>query len=272
MLLFVYGSLMYGFALHFYLKHAHFVGRGFIKGYTLYNLGFYPCIVHGTGKVFGEVYEVNNKTLAAIDKVEGVDDQVPSMGLYIRESTTAYFDDYKEEVETYVYNQPLPKNSKLIESGDYLRYIGSGGKINYFAYGANTNIRRMNERGIKIISMYAAKLFGYSLKFNKKCDSSCCANIERDHDGVTYGVLYQLPFFALHELDRFEGYPKHYIRRVVRVEVNKKIAYAETYIANSDYITENCTPNSDYLRFVIRGLREIGWVDEAKRLEKMYIS
>ena len=262
---------MYGFALHFYLSHAHFVGRGFIKGYSLYNLGFYPCIVSGSGTVFGEVYDVSEKTLNAIDKVEGVDNQIPSMGLYVRKSVLVHFGDYVEQAETYIYNQPLPSNATLIESGDYAKEVGHGGKINYFAYGANVNIRRMNERNIKSIFRAAATLSGYSLRFNKRCDSFCCANIEKEEHGTVYGVLYHLPYFAIFKLDNFEGVPEHYVREVVRIEIDNKISYAETYVANKKYIDSKCVPNVDYLRFVINGLREVGWIREAERLEKEYL-
>ena len=159
MKLFVYGTLMHGFNLHFYLKKYPFLGRAIIKGYDLYDLEFFPAIVPGSGIVHGEVYEVDERLMDTLDSVEGVDRENPSAGLYIKEETFAFFGDYKEKVVIYVYNRDLPKDSKLIESGDYTFKKERTGKINYFAYGSDIYTRRMKERSIEILAKYGDKSY-----------------------------------------------------------------------------------------------------------------
>jgi gamma-glutamylaminecyclotransferase len=70
---FVYGTLKAGHPNHGPLEGAEFLGRCFIEGeYTLLNLGWYPGLVAaGKGKVFGEVYRVDDDTLHTLDIVEG---------------------------------------------------------------------------------------------------------------------------------------------------------------------------------------------------------
>jgi gamma-glutamylcyclotransferase (GGCT)/AIG2-like uncharacterized protein YtfP len=68
--LFVYGTLKRGFPLHKHLKEARFLGEAELSNYLMYDLGWYPGIVPGPGKVRGEVYEVSLATLALLDEIE----------------------------------------------------------------------------------------------------------------------------------------------------------------------------------------------------------
>ncbi len=67
---FVYGTLKRGFRLHFYLESGKFLGEGFIEGYEMYIVDWYPAVIKGKGKVFGEIYEVDDKTLKLLDEIE----------------------------------------------------------------------------------------------------------------------------------------------------------------------------------------------------------
>ncbi len=72
MKVFVYGTLKRGFYANHFLSEARFLGEGIIEGYEMYDLGSFPAIVEGKGKVKGEVYEVDRKTLNTLDFYEGV--------------------------------------------------------------------------------------------------------------------------------------------------------------------------------------------------------
>lgn len=101
MLIFVYGTLLRGRANHYrYLSEAEYIGEGTISGYTLYDLGGYPGIKRtGQGLVKGEVYQVDEKTLAAIDHLEDEGD------LYTRvKATVACNSRQYPDVWTYLYN------------------------------------------------------------------------------------------------------------------------------------------------------------------------
>ncbi len=69
-LVFVYGTLKKGKDLHHHLKKSRFLGEGFIVGYDIYLVSWYPAVVKGSGKVYGEVYAVDRETLDVLDKVE----------------------------------------------------------------------------------------------------------------------------------------------------------------------------------------------------------
>ena len=71
--LFVYGTLMRGFALHHLLaRGAKYVGRGVVAA-RLHDLGAYPAAVPDVaGEVAGEVYRIEDPSLwPVLDSAEG---------------------------------------------------------------------------------------------------------------------------------------------------------------------------------------------------------
>jgi len=71
--LFVYGSLLSGEPAHPLLAGARFLGRArTASGFELLNLGDYPALLRaGEAQVHGELYEVSDEILAAVDVYEG---------------------------------------------------------------------------------------------------------------------------------------------------------------------------------------------------------
>jgi gamma-glutamylcyclotransferase (GGCT)/AIG2-like uncharacterized protein YtfP len=71
--IFVYGSLKRGESNHRLLARARFLGRAHTAPFfELYDLGAFPAMVAGGfTSVAGELYEVDEETLAAIDRLEG---------------------------------------------------------------------------------------------------------------------------------------------------------------------------------------------------------
>jgi gamma-glutamylcyclotransferase (GGCT)/AIG2-like uncharacterized protein YtfP len=72
-LLFTYGTLMRGYGLHHVLgRQAELLGMATARG-RLLDLGRYPGVVEGRGRVRGEVYRLRDpQVLAAVDRAEGV--------------------------------------------------------------------------------------------------------------------------------------------------------------------------------------------------------
>lgn len=74
---FVYGSLMKGYHNHRFLRDARFLRRDRTTHYhfRMYSLGSFPAVVAAggpdAGPVEGELYEVDDQTLAALDRLEG---------------------------------------------------------------------------------------------------------------------------------------------------------------------------------------------------------
>jgi gamma-glutamylcyclotransferase (GGCT)/AIG2-like uncharacterized protein YtfP len=71
-LLFTYGTLMRGYGLHVVLaRGATAVGEGTVRG-RLLDLGRYPGLVPGGGRVLGEVYRLDDvELLPVLDREEG---------------------------------------------------------------------------------------------------------------------------------------------------------------------------------------------------------
>ncbi len=108
--LFVYGTLKRGESAHYFLAEEKFIGPAELEGYEMYDLGEYPGIVKGKGKVYGELYAVSYETLKKLDEFE-------ENGLfYLRKKEKIKVKDKVYEAWVYEYIETL-KNAKKIESG-----------------------------------------------------------------------------------------------------------------------------------------------------------
>jgi gamma-glutamylcyclotransferase (GGCT)/AIG2-like uncharacterized protein YtfP len=125
---FVYGTLMGGFDRR---KRAgidtrmHFIGRGWIEA-ALFDLGIFPAAIPAPGgRVWGEVYRVENdpSVIAKLDEIEGYRPSEPDSSLYIRAQVGVTLDDGHQDVAwVYFYNAPLGR-AERIASGDYLEHL-----------------------------------------------------------------------------------------------------------------------------------------------------
>jgi gamma-glutamylcyclotransferase (GGCT)/AIG2-like uncharacterized protein YtfP len=73
MRVFVYGTLLRGEHNHMFLRNSQFIGEAqTVPGFALYDLGYFPAMVRATeGVVQGEVFEVDDAALRALDRLEG---------------------------------------------------------------------------------------------------------------------------------------------------------------------------------------------------------
>jgi gamma-glutamylcyclotransferase (GGCT)/AIG2-like uncharacterized protein YtfP len=94
---FVYGTLMKGEHHHEVLKNAQFVGLTETQAsFELVQIDYYPALLpQGSARVMGEVYEVDDATLAQLDELEEVPDY------YVRERITL-----ADDSEAFVYIMP----------------------------------------------------------------------------------------------------------------------------------------------------------------------
>jgi gamma-glutamylaminecyclotransferase len=111
--LFVYGSLLKGQSNHGRLMGSRWIAACRTEpSYTLVDLGDYPALLEGgTMCVAGEVYEVDNATLASIDAFEG------HPGLYKRSPVRL---EGGETVVGYLLRcAELARGRAVVESGDW---------------------------------------------------------------------------------------------------------------------------------------------------------
>ncbi len=110
---FVYGTLLAGEPNHRLLRTAAFEGEfRTVEGFALFDLGAFPGMVRAeTGVVHGEVYRVDDRTLAALDRLEGHPD------FYVR---TAIGLADGREVWAYLLDAERVRGRRLIETGNWL--------------------------------------------------------------------------------------------------------------------------------------------------------
>jgi gamma-glutamylcyclotransferase (GGCT)/AIG2-like uncharacterized protein YtfP len=124
-LLFVYGSLRKGGALHPYLQGpgAALVQEGVTNG-VLFDLGAFPGAQKSTREnefVQGEVYKLRNpaRALGILDEVEGYRPHAPSASLFLRETVEVRLRN-GEKIRAWIYwlNRWMGA-TRRIPSGDY---------------------------------------------------------------------------------------------------------------------------------------------------------
>lgn len=105
-LVFVYGSLKRGYALHHLLESQPCLGNAVTRPlYRLFDLGAYPGIVEWPEglAIRGEVYEADEDCLVALDKAEGVSD-----GFYARRAIQLQPPFDQLNVDAWFWLHPVP--------------------------------------------------------------------------------------------------------------------------------------------------------------------
>ncbi len=131
--------------------------------------------------------------------------------------------------------------------------------IVYFAYGSNLSRSRIEARLGACLSLGAACLKGYRLRFHKRgVDASGKCNILNvaDDRRRVYGGLYRLTASQARDLDKFEG--QGYVRQNVTVLHQQRPLEAYTYIASGHWIDDSLRPYDWYHALVLQGALELG--------------
>jgi len=115
----VYGTLKKGGRLHRYMGTSKFLIDVAVTGFKMYDTGFgYPFVIEGADedKVWGEKYEIDDRTLKKLDMIEGIDE-----GLFKRVDLKDVkgWSDKKDSTYIYVGNSYFLKTdpSKEIKNG-----------------------------------------------------------------------------------------------------------------------------------------------------------
>ena len=72
-LLFVYGSLKWGYGNHHILGSSNLIDDGIIVGFKMYSMGAFPALVFDDSldRTVGELYEISDATFQRCDNLEG---------------------------------------------------------------------------------------------------------------------------------------------------------------------------------------------------------
>jgi gamma-glutamylcyclotransferase (GGCT)/AIG2-like uncharacterized protein YtfP len=116
---------------------------------------------------------------------------------------------------------------------------------------------RMKKREVKFLRReHGAVLKGRKLIFNKITSFNSLqgyANIEPYKNDIVEGILYEIRDSDLEKSDKNEGYPDHYKKISLKVEIDAgKEVKVITYIANSCKIRSGLKPNREYLDHLLK--------------------
>ncbi len=113
-LVFVYGTLMRGEHHHDKLAHATFLGaRSTLPAYDLVRIDYYPALLPGgSTSVTGELFRVDDATLARLDELEEVPTYYLRASIELTDGSTAL---------TYLMPRERAVGAKPIPSGDFRR-------------------------------------------------------------------------------------------------------------------------------------------------------
>jgi gamma-glutamylcyclotransferase (GGCT)/AIG2-like uncharacterized protein YtfP len=222
--------------------------------------------------VWGEVYEVDEDLLRELDKREAgysrVRVEVVMAGLKGTRGAP------RLEAWMYMWRGSVDP-SRMVPEGDFSYIANLDPIIPYFAYGRNLNIARFVERigEGKIVAMAPARLRRHRLVFDKPCGEGVCAALDHTGDNRDYvaGVVYYVRRSAFERLDKFEGHPTEYERRVLPVELlcpPFRRVYAVVYEAARR--GGSGVPECSYLCDIVHGLRLHGHLEESFRLQREY--
>jgi len=264
---FAYGTLLKGMSRSGVLCRSRFMGHGFANG-VLYDLGAYPAIGEGSEIVYGELYEIDEKKLREIDRIEGCYPEDKHHSLYMRKEAdiTLLNDGSQESAYTYFYNHNLDDYHRIV-CGDYRRYTLEKLPDNqynqwYIAYGSNMSSERLYGRIRETHEIKAGYMEGYRLMFNKKADKGgVYANIAYIGSGCRCPfAAYLISKEQLYQLDRYEGEPSHYVRIGLWFsDLKGESRIGHIYVANPDRLTHNHKPSDNYLKYIHTGYEEHGF-------------
>jgi gamma-glutamylcyclotransferase (GGCT)/AIG2-like uncharacterized protein YtfP len=92
--------------------------------------------------------------------------------------------------------------------------------IFYLAYGSNLSLERMQNRCPNAVAVGTTMIPGYRMLF-KKSRTGSYATIEQDANSCVPALVYKISEYDEALLDHYEGYPKYYYKRFLRLPVTR---------------------------------------------------
>ena len=126
----------------------------------------------------------------------------------------------------------------------------------YLAYGSNLNKRQMKHRCPDAVPVGTVTVKDYELVFRY------VATIEPKPGAEVPCAIWKISKADEISLDRYEGYPRLYVKQDFRVEVNGKKITAMAYVMTNG-IRPIIPPCTAYLRTIMEGYEDFGLDDRA---------
>ncbi len=277
--IFVYGTLRKNYRNHALLSSANFVGEAKTQNkYVMHCSGIIPFVSesHAISHIVGEVYEVDQQTLADLDHLEGCipspnnPSEFDSNSWYTRKQVEIQLTDGNDIMLAWMYFNEKANHHPIISTGDYNdreRLLLRNDRVWYFAYGSNMDVAQMLTRNAAFTYIKKGRVNGQRLVFNKIADrypGYGYANIVPQYGFEVIGVLYEINGSGLLELDKHEGVSsKHYFRSQIEVSLEDGTTVeAIVYLAHPSRIKDGMFPTKSYMDHLYKGLDILG--DEGK--------
>ncbi|MBO8173085.1 MAG: gamma-glutamylcyclotransferase [Bacillaceae bacterium] len=260
-LVFVYGSLRRGEKYHHILSRARCVAEQAWTQGRLYDTGNgYPAMTvrDSSDYVYGELYRVDDQTLARIDELEGYTDGGRD-NLYDRKTTTVLTDTGENEAVVYtaadrdLLKTPVPygdwKYALMKQADEFL----------YFAYGSCMDDDRFRQQDVVHLFQDVegrGVLHNYVLRFTHRSSSDGLgrADIVEEKGGMVEGKVYRISHDALRYLEWREGvsagaYRPSFVN--IRINGEKQLQNVFTFVVKDKQ--EEMAPPREYAEEIVRG-------------------
>jgi len=284
---FVYGTLLRGQSNHGYISAARLAAEQASVEGRLYDTGNgYPALRIGIagegGRVYGELYDVNEEALAALDALEDYYGPGDRRNEYERVRVEVRTDRGSVSSWTYAYSTDPKGRFEPIPLGDWrvhCRIVRSADRSDddalpqwlYFAYGSCMDDRRFREHGV--LSSFSDEvgrgtLNGYRLRFTCRLHDGGRADLVEE-GGAAEGKLYRVGTEAASYLWRREGVEGGVYRPTfvtVRLD-DGSFAEALTFLVVEK--REETAPPAEYMEEILRGARTVVSESYYAELERM---
>lgn len=136
-------------------------------------------------------------------------------------------------------------------------------KVLYFAYGSNMFQERLENRVGNVTCLGAYTLPGYELTFDTGTYFECFANVKRSEKKSCQGVIYEMTYGQLLQLDWYEGL-------YVRIKETYKERRLHLYISDKHRDEERVPEiTQEYRTALIRGCMDHGLTKSLKIIQKI---
>ena len=122
----------------------------------------------------------------------------------------------------------------------------------YLAYGSNLNLSQMRRRCPNAKKAGSFLLKGYELEFRYYL------TIKKSRDGEVPSGIFEIDEDDERSLDRYEGYPTHYRKEYLEVELNGEPIKALVYVMNEE-VRGIMVPDMFYVETCLQGYRDFGF-------------
>lgn len=144
----------------------------------------------------------------------------------------------------------------------------ANGRKYYIAYGSNLNMQQMAWRCPDAVPIMRGYLEGYEL-FYAGSKSGNYATIREKSGAVTPIGIWEISSRDEQALDRYEGYPIFYFKRILRLKFNGEELSGIVYIMREDAVEG--MPSASYVRTVKQGYKDFG-LDEKYIAQSLQIA